>query len=439
MKRVGGALALAGLVWVAAAAPLVAQRGPDMEQIVRQLLAQKLSADAAARTLVSEYRQTPEQAVHAMVRGGFAKRPTAVAALRSLEMKPTDAVQTFKAVGYSAGEVQDVLAETGRLVELSCIDRDGYPAPCGNPGGSAATAMGAVAVTPASQSYTDSIVTLESSNIPQVQVLLAGQPLPILEMTSTRVRARLPSSPVTAALSLRRVSDGVEGVVVPLYTVSQWEAPLNWVLLATEALSGAVEDAQYWISGARIEVPTCIVNGPIAVAGPGVLRSSTGFQGRVRQRLEAAGAPATLAQAWDGAFRNAWHAWASQTTIPGLPWYPDFALYPGDQAPPTANVPTPVSALISAGTIEMQQEPLKVRLQQALGAVSKTQEAEGPLTLFAGGLGARFLAWSTKALVLNVLGSGPVPSRSGAPGAVPVGPVQSGMCSGQNVIPAFPF
>ncbi|MCU1280499.1 MAG: hypothetical protein JWM53_4045, partial [bacterium] len=40
--------------------------------------------------------------------------------------------------------------------------------------------------------------------------------------------------------------------------------------------------------------------------------------------------------------------WQGQVMVPGLPWYPAFAAFPGPMAPPMPNVPTPLIACPSA-------------------------------------------------------------------------------------------
>lgn len=40
-----------------------------------------------------------------------------------------------------------------------------------------------------------------------------------------------------------------------------------------------------------------------------------------------------------------WSALARSVTVPGLPWYPAFAAYPGTEAGPMANLPAPFTAL----------------------------------------------------------------------------------------------
>ncbi|MCA9566162.1 MAG: hypothetical protein KC561_21850, partial [Myxococcales bacterium] len=40
--------------------------------------------------------------------------------------------------------------------------------------------------------------------------------------------------------------------------------------------------------------------------------------------------------------------WQDKVMVPGLPWYPAFAAFPGPQAPPMPNVPVPLIACPSA-------------------------------------------------------------------------------------------
>ena len=40
--------------------------------------------------------------------------------------------------------------------------------------------------------------------------------------------------------------------------------------------------------------------------------------------------------------------WQDQVTVPGLPWYPAFAAFPGPMAPPMPNIPVPLIACPSS-------------------------------------------------------------------------------------------
>src|SRR5258708_29994675 len=39
--------------------------------------------------------------------------------------------------------------------------------------------------------------------------------------------------------------------------------------------------------------------------------------------------------------------WQDQVSVPGLPWYPAFAAFPGPMAPPMPNIPMPLITCIS--------------------------------------------------------------------------------------------
>ncbi len=481
--------------------PLPAQRTSDAETAARAMLAGRARTTDAARALMADHRQSAEQTVAVLSRVGFPPsevaeaavtwmrldvatavralqstgaragevatglsrgrvaaatvvdalsaatypaREVAAAALSTLTLEPLALVETLKRRGYPPADVRGALQDAGGLVDLGCIDPQGFPAPCGNPGGDAATAMGVVTLIPESEGWTDSILTLESTNIPPVQVLLSGQVLPKLEQSPNRVRVRLPSSSITGPLVLRRNSDGVEGLLHSAYAVKEPPPPPpNWGAMGAVALSEAVEEAQQWILGAEILGDRCIVNGALAVGLAGVLASSTGFQGRIRSGLEAAGAPPQLAAAWDEVFQAAWGVWASNVTIPALPWYPVFAAYPADPAPPMPNVPTPVGTLLSQGTGAMTAPLLAAQLRTALGPEAETTEALAAIDLFSTAMGVRFAAWLAKAQVMMVLGQGPVPGHAGTVligGAwMPGGPVENGSCSGTGVLAGSVF
>ena len=52
--------------------------------------------------------------------------------------------------------------------------------------------------------------------------------------------------------------------------------------------------------------------------------------------------------------------WQGQVMVPGLPWYPAFAAFPGPMAPPMPNIPTPLIACPSAMMTQIvDAEPMK--------------------------------------------------------------------------------
>jgi hypothetical protein len=117
-------------------------------------------------------------------------------------------------------------------------------------------------------------------------------------------------------------------------------------------------------------------------------------------------------------------AWRGGVMVPGLPWYPGFAAWPGPQAPPTPNLPTPLIACASTSLSRITQPELKEAMLANLSDELKTPEALGMFEQIAADLGQYFLAWLPSQMVMNVLGKGPVPTF--APPYVPVGPVVGG-------------
>jgi hypothetical protein len=428
---------LAALTMALTIAPLHAQRTTEAETAARSMLEQRVPAFDATQRLVTDYRLSVEQSAGILTRVGFVRSHVAVAAARTLLRDPALAVSSLRAVGYSAVEVTEALLSTGGLLNMSCIDPNGYPAVCGPSGGTVATAMGNLSVAPDSVAYTDSVLTLEGSNIPALFVLIGSVYLTQIEATSQRVRVRLPSTPLSGPLVVRRASDGIKGVLRELYTVIQSPVALNTDLLLEAAVAGAGEEVWNWIAGAAVPEGSCTVNGALAQGAPGSLRSAGSHQGRIRTRLLAAGAPVRLAEGWDRAFQGAWGAYTGLIAIPGLPWYPTFALYAGESAPATANTPTPLGALLSAGALQMSAPHMVPRIVFEVGDVALTDAAKPAIDAFADVIAARFAKWLAFTPVSQVMGSGPVPVRDmGLP--VPAGPVV-GQCEGTNVLPLASF
>lgn len=111
--------------------------------------------------------------------------------------------------------------------------------------------------------------------------------------------------------------------------------------------------------------------------------------------------------------------------VPGLPWYPAFAAWPGPYAPPMPNVPTP---LISCPSSKMTKitvaSELKKSIYGNLPSPMKNSAIEAFVDAISTQLATHFLIWLASQKIINVLGKGPVPSF--APPYVPVGPVVMG-------------
>jgi len=205
-------------------------------------------------------------------------------------------------------------------------------------------------------------------------------------------------------------------------------APTQWSRWSQAAAVAARQEAMIWLKSASIDGQMCKITASNATAPAGVLKSRYNFVGLVMQALLQAGAPEAIARDWDAAFKSSWDLWATNVTIPNLPWYPSFAAWPGPVAPPTPNTPLPLSALASSKTTAMTPPFLAGTIQTKLGTVANHPDAKNAILSFAGDLGARFGQCMAGCMPINVMGSGPIPSF--APPVAPAGPVAGGTCSG---------
>jgi hypothetical protein len=121
--------------------------------------------------------------------------------------------------------------------------------------------------------------------------------------------------------------------------------------------------------------------------------------------------------------------WQDQVMVPGLPWYPAFAAFPGPMAPPMPNVPTPLIACPSTKMTDitmpdsMKQEMISA-FDGGLKQKDKDKQHEALFDAVATVLALAFLMWLPMQQVMLVLGKGPIPTF--APPYVPVGPVIAG-------------
>jgi hypothetical protein len=121
--------------------------------------------------------------------------------------------------------------------------------------------------------------------------------------------------------------------------------------------------------------------------------------------------------------------WQDKVTVPGLPWYPLFAAFPGPMAPPTPNVPTPLAACVSPMmTSIVTPMQMKSAMSDALDGDLKRQDKdkqyEALHDAIATVLAAAFATWLPAQQVIGVMGKGPIPTF--APPYVPLGPVVGG-------------
>ena len=163
------------------------------------------------------------------------------------------------------------------------------------------------------------------------------------------------------------------------------------------------------------------INGPVAIGAPGCLDGPE-WEGFIKSMAPQSNAwEKRLSNAIASAFSEAWKKYQDSVMVPGLPWYPAFAAWPGPMAPPTPNVPMPLVAL-SQNAQFLAPGTLKAKISEKAG--KSTEFAEQIAEALAFGFNAAFLLWLPMQQIVNVLGKGPVPSF--APPYVPVGPVVGG-------------
>lgn len=126
------------------------------------------------------------------------------------------------------------------------------------------------------------------------------------------------------------------------------------------------------------------------------------------------------------AFGTAWLPWQASIKVPGLPWYPAFAAFPGPVAPPMPNIPVPLITLVSVdaglspGALSGMMtsnlaDPTALHARELFDSIAKAF-----YTVFG--------MFKAMTMVTNVVGTGPVPTF--APPFVPVGPVMGGVGTG---------
>lgn len=117
--------------------------------------------------------------------------------------------------------------------------------------------------------------------------------------------------------------------------------------------------------------------------------------------------------------------WQDAVTVPGLPWYPPFASWPGPKAPPTPNVAMPLIACASAHASSITvAKKLEAAIVDELSSDDEDENLAALASAVATPLALAFTVWLASQQVTNVLGLGPVPSY--APPVVRSGPVVMG-------------
>lgn len=410
-------------------APAQAQRSDaDALRAVQSMRERGEPAAKAAEELRRSYSYSDLAAAQTLRDGGYDAGSAAVALQAEYRSGGYVLYEILRKADYSHTDVVSALYRAGERVAMDCIDPQGYGVPCGNFGvGNNEPAMGQVTWTPMEQGEVDGLLKIENTNIPEVEVTIGNTTLEIEQASSSQVMARLPSAPISGALALVRVSDGVVGELDPSY-----EVEVDWAAIGLAATDAAAGQVNRWLKGAKILEEKCEVVGPSAIGLPGVLATDKGFDGAIAQSMIEAGAPAEVAQALAAAFEDAWTEWADNVMIPKLPFYPAFAAWPGESAAPMLNVPFPLTALADPANTkvgEMAATALGERIDNAI--VSTSTAMQTALESFATALGDRFSTMLESKTVQSVFGWGPIPTY--IPPYSVVGPVV-GHCAGVGVL-----
>lgn len=191
----------------------------------------------------------------------------------------------------------------------------------------------------------------------------------------------------------------------------------DWPRWLAAAKTGAKTAVSRWQAQAMLVGIT--INGPVATGGR---VHGPDIGGAIHDALTGAGMPGSLASQFGHAVNDTWRAWTDTIRVPGLPWYPAFAAFPGPQAPPMPNVPTPLAGL-AQDPGKLAPGALASRIRANIGA-AKDWPGAGGIDGYANWFSASILAWIPICQITNVMGKGRIPSF--APPYVPVGPVVAG-------------
>lgn len=186
--------------------------------------------------------------------------------------------------------------------------------------------------------------------------------------------------------------------------------------------------------GARFEA---YIDGTVAAIGEAVdaWRAAAAFAGVQVQAASAIGAPGCLqgpsltplllrgapqrtpseqrySRAVANALGEAWGQWQAGVSIPGLALFPAFALMPSPVAPPAPCVPFPLASLPSAGLAALEPAALAAAMQRHLADPAALHQ-DVLFRALATGVRTAFDAWRASQMLVNLVGSGPVPQVPG--------------------------
>jgi hypothetical protein len=121
--------------------------------------------------------------------------------------------------------------------------------------------------------------------------------------------------------------------------------------------------------------------------------------------------------------------WQGQVAVPGLPWYPLGAAFPGPMMPPMPNIPMPLitspSGMMGDVITSMSMKSAMIdALDGDLKNKDKDKQHEALFDAIATVVSLGFTMWIPMQIKSLIMGKGPVPTF--APPFVPLGPVVAG-------------
>ena len=175
----------------------------------------------------------------------------------------------------------------------------------------------------------------------------------------------------------------------------------------------------------QAKLSSLIVNGPVVVGTPGCL-SGPDLESNIKNMSlpAASGNEKDWRDAVAKGLSTCWKNWQDMVTVPGLPWYPAFAAFPGPMAPPMPNIPTPFIALPSGGMSYLMVPMLKSEMVNNYSLDDPDDQFVALATAMATAVAATCTAWLAAQQAMMVMGKGQIPTF--APPYVPVGPVIMG-------------
>ncbi len=200
----------------------------------------------------------------------------------------------------------------------------------------------------------------------------------------------------------------------------------EWDKFVEEISKGICTSWSNWQNAAMFT--TGIINAVTCQITPGSLTSPPLMgTAAIMANINSAGKPANyvlFVKAIATAIDTAWNTWQMGYMVT-LTYPPTFASFPGPMHPPTPNIPMPVVAGSSAGDALMKKNVLSGLMLANLSGVTPDSLTQLLFDKVSEGFCMTFDIWKASTQIMNVLGTGPVPSF--APPFVPVGPVVGGM------------